>query len=305
MKMTQAHSYQRLLETSQRVNWRVEEIIGGDRRLDFSKPFLPESFARVQGLAFLSPREQRLLNQIRAFGYLSMFELVERCILPFIDEHTPSTPDQDACRTPALAQFAAEEAKHIELFVRFRREFIAGFDIECGFIGPAEEIGAAIRNHGQLGLAIFVLAIEWATQVHYVESVRDDQSLDPQFKSLLKHHWQEESQHAKLDALVFREVAGRSSAAEIDAAIDDFLDIGGFIDGGLAQQTAFDLTALEAAIGRTLPDQDRAEFTAVQHQAMRWTFLGSALRNPGFLDVLGSVSADARQRVEHVAPAFC
>ena len=190
--MTQIHSYERLLETSQRVAWRVEDIIGGDKQLDFSKSFLPESFARVERLAFLDPRERRVLNQIRAFGYLSMFELVERCILPFINDNIPSARGQDPHRTPALAQFAAEEAKHIELFVRFRREFATGFDVDCGFIGPAEEIGAAVRNHGHLGVAVFVLAIEWATQVHYVESVRDDQSLDPQFKSLLKHHWLEE-----------------------------------------------------------------------------------------------------------------
>lgn len=303
--MTEGLSYERLLQTSRRVNWRIEDIIGGERRMDFSRPFLPESFARTSGLAFLAPHERLLLNQIRAFGYLSMFELVERCILPFIDNHVPAQPGQDPHRSPALAQFAAEEAKHIELFVRFRQEFVEGFEVECDFIGPAEEIGAAIRDHGELGLAIFVLAIEWATQRHYVESIRDDQSLDAQFTSLLKNHWLEESQHAKLDALVFFELAARSSAEQIDAAIDDFLAIGMFIDGGLKQQTAFDLASLEKAIGRTLPETDRAEFMTVQHQAMRWTFLGSALRNKGFLEALGSVSTAARARIEQVAPAFC
>jgi hypothetical protein len=67
----------------------------------------------------------------------------------------------------------------------------------------------------------------------------------------------------------------------------------------------FDLGSLEAAIGRTLSQTERAEFETVQHQAMRWTFLGSAMRNKGFLDALSSVSIDARARVEQVAPAFC
>jgi hypothetical protein len=49
----QQHSYQDLLETSQQVNWRIDDIIGGDKRLDFSKPFLPETFARTEELAFL------------------------------------------------------------------------------------------------------------------------------------------------------------------------------------------------------------------------------------------------------------
>lgn len=303
--MTTAPSYQHLLETSRRINWRVEDVIGGDRRLDFSRPFLPESFARTAPLNFLSGAEQLKLNHIRASGYLSMFELVERCILPFIDQQAPAAPGQDPYRSAALTQFASEELKHLELFKRFHEEFAAGFDFDCAFIGPAEEIGAAVRNHSELGLAIFVLAVEWGTQRHYLASVHDDESLDPQFKSLLKHHWQEESQHTKLDALVFFELAQRCTAEQIDQAVDDFLDIGGFVDGGLKQQTELDLASLEAVIGRSLPAADRSMFLEQQHQAMRWTFIGSALVNKGFLEALERVRPEARARIEQVAPAFC
>lgn len=301
----QGLNYERLLQISQRVNWRIEDIIGRDKPMDFSKPFLPESFARTRSLAFLSPAERLKLNQIRGFGYLAMFELVERCILPVIEELMPSGPGQDPHRTPALEQFAAEEAKHIELFVRFRRAFAEGFDVPCGFIGPAEDIGAAIRDHGPLGLAMFVLGIELATQRHYQDSAADDEGLDPQFRSLLKHHWMEECQHAKLDAMVFFELAAKATPDEIDRAFDDFLDIGAFIDGGLGQQTALDLASLEAAIGRSLSEGDRARFTEVQHQAMRWTFLGSALKNETFLGALEQVSPKGRARIDEVAPAFC
>ncbi len=31
------------LAASQKVNWRIEDIIGVERRLDFSKPFMPEA----------------------------------------------------------------------------------------------------------------------------------------------------------------------------------------------------------------------------------------------------------------------
>lgn len=300
----QVSAYERLLQISQRVNWRVEDIIGADRPMDFSRPFLPESFARVAGLSFLTPAEQLKLNQIRGYGYLAMFELVERCILPLIEEVAPSHPGQDPHRTPALKQFAAEEAKHIALFVKFREAFTEGFDTECGFIGPAEDIGAAIRAHGKLGLAMFVLGIELATQRHYQDSVDGDEDLDPQFRSLLKHHWIEECQHAKLDAMVFFEIAERSTPEQIEAAVSDFLDIGGFIDGGLGSQVQLDLVSLERAIGRTLPDADRAEFIRVQHQAQRWTFLGSALTNKAFLEAVGQVTPAGRAQLEQVAPAF-
>ena len=75
-----------------------------------------------------------------------------------------------------------------------------------------------------------MLGIEWATQRPYLESVRDDAALDPQFKSLLKHHWLEESQHAKLDALVFEEMAAHTGPEDLTAAVEDFLAIGGFVD---------------------------------------------------------------------------
>ncbi|HZU50404.1 MAG TPA: hypothetical protein VE968_00865 [Sphingomicrobium sp.] len=303
--MTTAPSYEALLETSKRVNWRLEDVIGGDRHFDFSRPFLPESFARTSAVTFLTPDEQLKLNQIRAFGYVSMFELVERCILPYLDAQIPSDPGQDSCRSAALTQFAREEHKHIELFVRFRDEFAACFGHQCGFIGPAEEIGAAIRNHSDLALAIFTLAIEWGTQRHYVDSIRDNEALDPQFKSLFKHHWLEESQHVKLDALVFRELTMSAPAEQVENAVDEFLEIGAFVDGGLKQQAELDRQSLEAVIGRQLPAQQALQLVEQQHQAMRWTFIGSALVNKGFLEALENVSPAARAKIDAIASVFC
>ncbi len=68
--MHHTYSYEAALSASETVNWRVEDLIGGGRELDFSKPFLPESLARVTPLSFLTQAEQRTLNQIRGHGYL-------------------------------------------------------------------------------------------------------------------------------------------------------------------------------------------------------------------------------------------
>ena len=62
--MKNNYGYQGALEASERIGWRVEDIIGGEKRLDFSKPFMPESLAQVRKLSFLSPEEQRTLNQL-------------------------------------------------------------------------------------------------------------------------------------------------------------------------------------------------------------------------------------------------
>ena len=41
--MHQRYSFEEVLSASERFSWRVEDLIGGERRLDFSKPLLPES----------------------------------------------------------------------------------------------------------------------------------------------------------------------------------------------------------------------------------------------------------------------
>jgi hypothetical protein len=301
----QQPSYQDLLETSQQVNWRIDDIIGGDRRLDFSKPFLPETFARTEQLAFLSPEERLTLNHIRSRGYLAMFELVEQFIVPFISEQAVERSGDDPFRSKALRQFAREETKHRELFRRFLAEFDDGFAVECRLIGPAKEIADAVLSHGPMAVTIAVLGLEWMSQDHYLGSVQDDSALDPQFKSLLKHHWMEESQHAALDGLLLQAMAQPAAAAKIDTAIDEYFEIGGLFDAGFKAQAELDLSAFELATRRILGETERDEFLRQQHQALRWTFLGSAMCNPNFRSALGALKGGARARVEAASIAFC
>src|SRR5207237_8286275 len=161
MIMQSNYSYQAALEASERIGWRVEDIIGGEKHLDFTKPFMPESLAQVKQLTFLTPAEQRTLNQIRGHEYLAMFGLVEEFILPYVVDHARSQLRGDDYRVRALLQFAGEEAKHIQLFKRFRQEFEDSFGVECPVIGPPEAIAGAVLAHDPLGVAITTLHIEW------------------------------------------------------------------------------------------------------------------------------------------------
>jgi len=297
-------TYASILATSERIHWTVEDLIGGERRLDFSKPFLPESLARTEGLAFLTPDERRTLNRIRGHEYLYTFGLVEEFILPFVLDHARPLLHADSACVRALLAFASEEAKHIDLFKRFRRAFTDGFGTECDVIGPASEIARTVLSHHPLAVALTILHIEWMTQRHYTDSVRDDADLDPQMKSLLKHHWMEEAQHAKLDTLMVEALGASCTAAEIERAIDAYLEIGMFLDGGLMQQVEMNLAAFERATGRTLTDDERTELRGVQQQATRWTFLGSGMTHPRFLASVGALSPAARSKIEEVAPAF-
>ena len=297
-------NYPAVLSASGRAAWQIDDILPVDARLDFTRPFLPESLAQARAQAGLGVEERIVLNQIRGHEYLSIFGLVEEFILPFVLDHVREDLAGDD-RIRALLQFASEEAKHIQLFKRFEGVFVAGFGTECAVIGPSEAIAAEVLKHDPLSVALLILQIEWMTQRHYLDSVRDNLGIEPLFASLLRHHWMEEAQHAKLDTLIVEAIAARMTAAEIDKAVDGYLEIGAFFDQGFRAQTVLNLDAFERAVGRTLDERARTAFLEGQHQALRWTYLGSGMTHLNFLATLAAISPEARARVEAISPAFC
>ena len=303
--MNSQYSYQAALEVSERSAWRVDDIIGSEQRLDFTKPFMPESLAQAKRLSFLAPEEQRALNQIRGYEYLSMFGLVEEFILPYVVDHARSRLSGDDYRIRALLQFAGEEAKHIHLFKTFRREFEAGFGSKCEFIGPAEDVRNFVLSHSPLGVGIAILHIEWITLRHYIEGVKDNQDLAPQFKSLLKHHWLEESQHTKLDTLIVEDLAAKASVKEIDQAFEEYGAIVAFLDQGIQQQAEFNVESFVQATGRKLSKGEREQMSQVVRKGMRWTYLGTGMTHRNFLDTVEDIKPEARAQIEQMAPAFC
>jgi hypothetical protein len=298
------YCYDTILAASERVNWSVEDLIGFDKHLDFNRPFMPESLARVESLQFLTPKERMILNQIRGHDYLYIFGLVEEFILPFVLDHARPILHGDDARVRAYLNFAGEEAKHIDLFKRFRRDFLGSFGVTCEVIGPPEAIAQAILSKHPLAVALVILHIEWMTQRHYLDSVVDDAGLDPQFKSLLKHHWMEESQHVKLDSLMVQAIADTCSDEERAKAIDGYLEIGGMLDAGLMQQVKFDFESLKRATGRAFTPEETDRFFSTQQQATRWTFLGTGMSHKNFLTVADLVKPGAAAQLEQIVPLF-
>jgi hypothetical protein len=234
-----------------------------------------------------------------------MFGLVEEFILPYVVDHARRQLSGDDYRVRALLQFAGEEAKHIHLFKRFRQEFEDGFGSRCDFIGPASDVSRFVLSHSPLGVAIAILHIEWITLRHYIEGVRDNQNLDPQFKSLLKNHWLEESQHTKLDTLIVESVVQGSTPKEIDQAFDEYTEIGMFIDNGIKQQAEFETESFVQATGRKLSKREREQMITAVVKGMRWTYLGTGMTHPNFLATVEAIKPQARKQIEEVAPLFC
>lgn len=295
-------NYEAVLGSSLRANWKLDDVLRADQELEFSRNFMPESLARTKQLTSLTAEEQRLLNQISAHQYLSIFGIVEEFVLPFVLDHARPHLAGDDWRVRAILNFAAEEAKHIQLFKRYHDAFTRGFPVECELIGPSEAIGAEVLKHSPLAVGLVILMIEWMTQQHYLGSIRDDGDLDPLFKSLMRNHWMEEAQHAKLDTLIVEALAEGRSEAEIDKAMDEFFEIGGFLDNGLGQQAIFNMEALEKLTGKTYADRDA--IIAQQHQAARWTYVGSGMVHERFIATLEALSPNAARRVAEAAPLF-
>jgi hypothetical protein len=303
--MFEAYNFKDVLETSVRAAWQIEDVLPEGAKLDLSRNLLPQNLARTADAPGIDDDQRRILNHIRGHEYLTIFGLVEEFILPFVLDHARPQLDGDDERVRALLNFASEEAKHIHLFKQFHQLFTDSFATECAVIGPPDAIAAKVLGHDPLAVALLILHIEWMTQRHYVDSIRDDGDLDPLFKSLLKHHWMEEAQHAKLDTLMVAALVDGRDEAGIQKAIDEYLELGMFLDEGFKGQAELNVDALEKATGIWLPADTRQSLIEQQHQALRWTYIGSGMTHPKFVATLAAMSPAARDRIAEVAPAFC
>ena len=302
MKIQHRYDYGSTYRQSLQVNWQVDDIIGGEKTLNFSKPFLPEVWVDADALDFLSEKERLTVNHIRSHSYLYLFGFVEEYIVPFVVQHVQGRIHRAAPEElRALLHFAEEEVKHIELFQRFCQEFRGGFGSTCDVLGSPEKVAAAILSKSPLGAGLSILHIELMTLLHYVSSVRDRVDIDPQFSSLLRHHWLEESQHTKLDTMIVEAIAQTLSEQEIQEGIDDYLAIGGILDGGLAAQMEMDMASFTRATGRTLSEDEAKRYREVQQRSYRKTFLTSAMRQNQFQSILAAISPEGARTVSEVA----
>ncbi|HBB36289.1 MAG TPA: hypothetical protein DDZ80_23865 [Cyanobacteria bacterium UBA8803] len=300
------YSYSSILNDAAKITWQVQDLISPDQPLDFTKPFLPEAIAHVQVIACLDADEKLTLNQIRGNSYLHLFGLVEEFILPLVVNHVQSIGHENIEATEAYLCFAEEESKHIHLFRQFAAAFEAGFESRCEVIGPAKAIADFVLQHSPLGVALVTLHIEWMTQRHFLDSVRNHQGeqLDPQFCSLLKHHWQEEAQHARLDTLMVEEVAKTLDSPAISAAIDDYIAIIQYLNQGLKAQVQLDITSLEQATGRTFSVAERDEIRQIQELSYQKAFLGSGMSHPNFVKTVQALSPTGYARIAALATTF-
>jgi hypothetical protein len=210
----------------------------------------------------------------------------------------------DETRLWTLLRFAEEEVKHQEMLRRAYEQFEAGFGTRCGLVPGREEVAGAVLATSPLTSLLLTSMIEWFTQLHYIEHVRDQAELDELFRDILRFHWIDESRHARMDSLLIDEVASSLPADEREKAVDELLELGGAVDGLLAQQTELDIDALQAASGRTFTDAERDEIRTHQLRSYRWTFLVSGLQHPKFVEIVEQLTADGAHKLDQAATAL-
>jgi hypothetical protein len=301
--LTHEYSYETCLDGSVRNAWTVEDCFRG-RDFDFAKPFLPDRIAGVSGIGCLDDDEKRMLNQIRGNSYCHIFAFVEEYIVPLVVDQARGDVYGDETRLWSLLRFAEEEVKHQEMLRRACDQFEAGFGTSCGLVPGREDVARAVLGTSPLTALLLTSMIEWFTQLHYVEHVRDRTELDELFRDILRFHWIDESRHARLDSLLIDEVAGDLTADQREQAVDGLLELGGAVDGLLAQQVELDIDALQAATGRSFTEPERNEIRTHQQRAYRWTFLVSGLQHPNFVRILEQLTAGGAEKVAQAATAL-
>ena len=297
------YSYQECLDNSKKVSWAEEDVFAG-KTFDFSRRFLPNKLSGVNDIACLNEDEKRRLNQIMGNAYCHIFAFVEEFIIPMVMQEALKNTYGDEVRLRSLLRFAEEELKHQELFRRSMALFDQGFGTECGLIPGREEVAKVVLSKSPLAVLYLTTVIEWFTQLHYVEHVRDGSGLDELFRDLLKFHWLEEAQHAKLDTLLIDEISGTATAEERERAVDELLELGTAIDALLLQQIGLNIETLEKATGRTFTDAEKEEITRQTRHAWRWTFLVSGLEHPKFVQVVNALTTKGSEKIKTAVAAL-
>jgi hypothetical protein len=301
--LSHRYSYADILQNSLKVAWTERQVLEG-RDFDFSKRFLPHRLTGVDDIRCLNDGEKLKLNQIMGNAYCHIFAYVEEYIIPQALEAAQKDIFGEETRLRTLLRFAEEESKHQEMFRRSMALFEKGFGVQCGLIPAREDVAKVVLGKSRMCSYLLTSMIEWFTQLHYLEHIRERNELDGLFRDLVKYHWMDEAQHAKIDSLLIDELCKEVSAADREKAVEELLELGGAVDGLLSQQADLDLQSLEKASGRILSDADKAEIKQHTQRAYRWTFLVSGLEHPNFVQIVSELTTNGTAKLNAVARAL-
>jgi hypothetical protein len=288
------YSYADCLQKSYRVNWKIGDVVDG-RRFDVSRRWLPGLLSGADAVGSLGVDDKTKLNQVEMGAYAHLFGYVEEFIAPKMIALARDFELDNREAFYALSNFAAEEVKHMVLFreVRARIDEAVGFPLTL--LPGAKGVARAVLSKHTGAMLLLTAAIEWFTQLHYLTSFKDDETLDPFTRHIFKYHWLEESQHARMDHLETLRAFANSSDKDRQVAVDDLIELVGAVDGLLQQQTRLDVENFERYRGRALSASLRDDVYARVLDAKRYTFIETGVTHPNFQALFGAVTTRAQQ----------
>jgi hypothetical protein len=292
-----AYSYANCLSNAYKVNWRIEDVLG-TKSFDPSKRWLPLSLSGAAAASCLDEDEKRALTHVELAAYAHLFGYVEEFIAPMVGALARDYEVRERVAFDALTNFAAEEVKHMNLFRAIRERVNAQLGFELALLSDEAQTARFVLSKSGGAVLLLTAAIEWMTQRHYLDAIKDDATLDSFTKDIFKAHWQEESQHAQLDHLETLRAFAAMTDVEREKAVDELIELVAAVDGLLRRQVEHDIANLSAQIGRTLRAAETAELRGALLGAKRWVFLMSGVTHPRFQELLLEVTtAPQRERV--------
>jgi len=298
--------YARIIKASKRARWDIEADVIRGRSFDFAQKFLPDGLAKMDGFAFLTGDERRLMSQVQGRTYAYIFGLVERFIGAKVLELSGRHWLGDQVALEALVRFSDEELKHQELFRRIEAMIAAGMPDGYRQVADANEVARAVLASSTWAVLALTCHIELFTQAHYQQSIEPEADLSPVWRDVFKYHWMEEVQHAMLDELEWAREHARLTPRERDRAVDDLIGLVGAVDGILQAQSAADAEYFVSIRGRVSAPQEQEAIRAGLLRAYRWQYIVSGVQHPHFARLLTSMTTEAQMsRIQAaLAPVF-
>jgi para-aminobenzoate N-oxygenase AurF len=292
--MNTTYSYAECLQNSYRVNWRIGDVVDG-RRFDLSRRWLPAQLSGADAVASLSANEKTKLSHVEMGAYAHLFGFVEEYIAPKMLGLAQDFQIDHRDAFDALTNFAAEEVKHMALFRELRGRIDEALGFPLTLLQGQKEVARAVLSKANGAVLLLTDSTEWMTLLHYLSCFKDNDALDPFTRHIFKAHWQEESQHARMDHLETLRAFKDISDHDRQVAIEDLIELVGAVDGLLQQQTELDVQNFERYLDRSLKGAQRKEVHARVLDAKRYTFIESGVTHPNFVELFGAVATAAQQ----------
>jgi hypothetical protein len=290
--------YAKVIEASKKVRWDIDADVIRGREFDYDRKFLPDGLAQATRFAFATAQEKRFLSQVQGRTYANMFALCERFIGAKLLELTRGEALGDQAVVEALVRSTDEELKHQALFRRLETMMAVGMPAGYDFLPEPNAVAEAVLGKSTWAVLALTCNIELFTLEHYRQSIDGDDEVSELWKDVFFFHMKEESQHAILDELEWARENARLDFDRREAALTDFIDLVGAVDGLLQMQAGADAAYFLANIERRLDPAHEKALREGLLRAYRWQYIVSGASNERFGKLLaGMLEPHQMQRV--------